>query len=135
MTVRADVFIEIDNTEEALLLIRRRVSAGFDAAARKVAGNYFDYVTEVQEPGPPFRGPHSSPGEYPYRETGRGSRSIRAINGGIGNLESRAGVTPDGAHLAFLSMERGRKGIDDTLYEDRKEVARAWINGARGVRY
>lgn len=125
---------------------RAKIAAGLYASALEGAQLYLRNVTKKTEPNHPtgpFPGPHSSPGEYPYRETGQGSENIRAeinvatLEAGFGVMGAKQGIGPKGAHqeaggihlIELILM--GRRGPDNTLLENKEQVAQAFKRAAR----
>lgn len=104
---------------ESLLI--KKLRAGVEAAVDETATVYKEKLS-VQEPGPPYRGPHASVRQYPKRETGQGQDNVKS---GTRGLTGRAGVLdafygsgpisphkiPGGFHLEWL-RRRGYLGID-----------------------
>ena len=115
--------ITIDNTG----LFERKLSDALDssllAMAEVGADAYFVEATKNEEQGPPFDGPHSRPGQYPFRETGKGSDNI-AAEGLPGQRCAGFGVRKEGIHLIYLT-NRGRRGPIDVIkkYQSKMRVA------------
>lgn len=108
----------LNNASKLEDIINRKLIAGVRAAVETIEDQYRDSVTQVQESGPPFLGPHSKPGEFPHRETGKGEQNIsNAVRGTIG----KAGLLEDGLHLQYLTGI-DRLGIVDSFYRSLRKI-------------
>lgn len=116
---------------ESILI--KKLRAGVQTAVDETAEIYKEKL-DVQEPGPPFRGPHARRiYEYPRRETGQGQDNVSS---GTQGLTGRAGVKdafrgsgprpphkiPGGFHLEWL-RRRGWLGIDTAFIENKGRIA------------
>ena len=124
--------------------LKRRLAAGMLSCAQEGAKLYRKEVTKVTEsgfPSGPFPGPHSSPGEFPYRETGQGADNIAVellpaepaagfgLKGPKTGSRKRGHRKAGGLHLSFL-MGQGRLGPDSVVRNDKAALAAAFIKGA-----
>ena len=139
--------------DEVLGAIRRKIIAGNSAAASEGAEIYREEVTATTETpvigpqgGISFPGPHSSPGQYPHKETGQGEANIdsedneellesyfglRGEATGFGPFEPTHQIA-GGIHLEVLN-QRGWKGADDVLAENIERIADAYQRAAEAT--
>jgi len=127
------------NIGKVLRVMRAKVRNGLAFTALKGSELYKEAVSRVTEPNypvGPFPGPHSSAGEYPYRETGQGYESIdyakgpdRAAFGIKGSRGKRGG----GMHLIWLTG-KGRLGPINIVQDNKPELRREFMAGADATR-
>lgn len=128
---------------------RAAANAGVQFVASRASQLYKEAVrakTHDTFPVGPFDPPHSVPGEFPDRETGQGHDSIdwEANEGqlaaafGVRGPTTGEGPRGDhqqagGMHLIWLTA-KGRKGPEDIVSENRKELEAAFKLGVRSVK-
>lgn len=125
--------------------LKRRLAAGMLRCAQEGAKLYRAEVTRITEAGfprGPFPGPHSSPGEFPNRETGQGADNITfellpaepaaafGVKGPKRGSRKPGHRRPGGLHLSYL-MGQGRLGPDSIVRDDKELLAQAFIRGAK----
>lgn len=133
-------------------LLQAKLAAGLSFAVREGAEQYRNAVkakTHDTFPTGPFKPPHSSPGEFPDRETGQGHDNIAwelrsdkkaAAFGVKGAARGEGPRKPThsiagGMHLIWLTGARGkRKGPKDVVNDHKVELADQFIEGARSIR-
>ena len=110
-------------------LLSKRAGDVLKATVAKIADVYRVEVTATQ--GHP--GYHSDPGEFPFRQTGRGEQNIDWAFKGKGFIAA-AGLRPDGEHLWQLKadppMRRDGSGgprlaMDDSFFQHLGEIRQA----------
>jgi hypothetical protein len=119
-----DLSGKMDQLEEA---IRLRVRLGIRAGTELLNDTHLTNITQVQEAGPPFEGPHSSPGEFPYVETGTASDALTSqfksdnrgfVTGEVGYAEAInpiSGGSP-GEYMEKFLKGKGRLSLIDTFH-------------------
>lgn len=133
-----------DNTRRVIAVMQGRIAAGLSSAAKEGAEQYQEALrarTHATYPDGPFDPPHSSPGDFPDRETGQGhdsvdwSRATRTRRQAAFGVLGDAGEGPrgdhriaGGMHLIWL-MSQGRLGPTDIV--TRSQYATALINAFR----
>lgn len=140
-----------DNREAVRRKLLAKLAAGLAFAAREGADLYREAVKEKTHdtfPRGPFKPPHSSPGEFPDRETGQGHDNIhwelrsdhKAAAFGVKGTTHGAGPYPPthkiagGMHLIWLTGAKGRrKGPVDILTEHSTEIAREFVDGTESI--
>lgn len=125
--------------------LKRKLANGMLRCAEEGAKLYRKEVTKVTErgfPSGPFPGPHSSTGEYPYRETGQGADNIGfellpgepsaafGVKGPKTGTIKHGHDKPGGLHLTDLMLD-GRLGPDSIVRDQKEQLARAFIRGAK----
>lgn len=121
-----------DNTGKVTALIVRKLNAAHICAAEMLADEHEARLRENIEEGPPFVGPHSSEGEYPFHETGNAANSVgyyhipARVAAGADPV-TRVGLAPEGDYVERYLVDRGRLGLEYTLFELEDVIANEFL--------
>ena len=143
------------NERELSNLIRKKLAAGIKNVVAHADKEYRKRVTEVTEEPEilpdgdiEFPGPHSTPGQYPHKETGQGEANVdHGISDSGETIEGRFGVRGEatgfgpfpgheiagGQHLMWLVTRGRRKGLDDLWFEITADLADRFKTGVDSI--